>query len=526
MERRLIELANLAADGTTRRDFLRLAASIGIGAGAAMTFAGQAMASSPSRGGTIRAAMVGGESTDTLDPAHFASQIPLTFGRCWGEQLVEMAPDGSVDLRLAEAYDHSKDAKTWHFKIRKDVTFHNGKTLSPQDVVATYRRHSDAKSSSAAAPLLAGFESMDVDGDHVVIKLSEPDVDLPYLLTDFHLMIQPDGGVDDPAAGIGTGPYKVAANEPGVRFGGERFADYWAPEARGHANEIEILVVNDATARVSALQAGRVDLINRVEPKIVSLLKNVKGVSIRNVSGRGHYYMVARCKMAPFDNNDLRLALKYAIDREALVETILGGFGKVGNDTPIMSAYPLFSEEIPQRTYDPDKAAFHYKKSGHDGPVLLQTSDVAFPGAVETAQLFQQSAAKAGIVLDVKREPGDGYWSNVWNKQPFTQTFIFGRPTQNLVYSQFYLSKAEWNDTQFEREDFDNLIRAARGETNEATRKEMYHDATTILRDEGGAMIPMFGDYIDATGPELGGWVDNPNGELMGGQALTQCWKM
>ncbi len=132
------------------------------------------------------------------------------------------------------------------------------------------------------------------------------------------------------------------------------------------------------------------------------------------------------------------------------------------------------------------------------------------------------------------REPGallaqpflqiDQYWSNVWNKEPFCTTFIFGRPTQDQVYSLSYLSSAEWNDTRFHREDFDRLILGARGELDQSVRKEMYHDATVILRDNGGAIIPMFGDFIDATGPRIDGWVDNPNGELMGGQALMKCW--
>ena len=133
------------------------------------------------------------------------------------------------------------------------------------------------------------------------------------------------------------------------------------------------------------------------------------------------------CNTAPFDNNDLRMALKLAMDREEMVDKILRGYGSVGNDFPINSAYPLFSDDIEQRKFDPDKAAFHYKKSGHYGSVLLRTSDVAFPGAVDAAQLYQQSCAKAGITIEVKREPGDGYWSEVWNKQPFSH-LLLGRP--------------------------------------------------------------------------------------------------
>ncbi|MGO4843170.1 ABC transporter substrate-binding protein, partial [Rhizobiaceae sp. 2RAB30] len=88
---------------------------------------------------------------------------------------------------------------------------------------------------------------------------------------------------------------------------------------------------------------------------------------------------------APFDNNDVRMALKLAMDREEMLDKILRGYGSVGNDFPINASYPLFSDDIEQRKFDPEKAAFHYKKSGHSGPVLLRTSEVAFPGAVDAA---------------------------------------------------------------------------------------------------------------------------------------------
>jgi peptide/nickel transport system substrate-binding protein len=509
----------------SRRDFLGRAAALGVSAAFANTLIGSAAkAQGAMKGGLLKAGMVGGESTNSLDPGTWSSQVPYTLGRCWGEQLLETSPTGEIEYRLAEEYDASDDAKTWTFKIRKGVTFHNGKELTPADIVATLERHADANSKSAALPFVQEFETIKADGDTVVITLKEPNADLPYVVGDYHLMIQPNGGKDNPTEGIGTGPYKVVVNEPGVRHVAERYEGYWGSDQRGHADQIEIVVINDSTARTSALQGGQVHMINRVEPKIVELVKRVPGVTIRNVPGKGHYVFIAHCNTAPFDNNDLRLALKYAVDREEMVQKILGGYGTVGNDTPMIKGYPLFDDDIEQRVFDPEKAAFHFKKSGHSGSVLLRTSDVAFPGAVDAAQLYQQSAAKCGITIDVKREPGDGYWSEVWNKQPFSMSYWTGRPTQDQVYSIAYLSKAEWNDTRFQREDFDKLILGARRELDEAKRKALYRQAAILLKDEGGVIVPMFNNYIDATSDKVGGWVDDPNGELMGSHALTKCW--
>ena len=208
------------------------------------------------------------------------------------------------------------------------------------------------------------------------------------------------------------------------------------------------------------------------------------------------------CNTAPFDNNDLRMALKLAMDREEMLDKILRGYGTLGNDFPINESYPLFSDDIEQRNYDPDKANSLYKKSGHSGPILLQTSEVAFPGAVDAAELFQQQAAKAGITIEVKREPGDGYWAEVWNKQPFSTSYWGGRSTQDQMYSTAYISTADWNDTRFLRPDFDKMVLAARAELDETKRKQMYRDMAMMVRDEGGLILPMFNEFIDATGTE------------------------
>ncbi|TIW76943.1 MAG: peptide ABC transporter substrate-binding protein, partial [Mesorhizobium sp.] len=110
---------------------------------------------------------------------------------------------------IAEEIGSSKDAKTWTMKIRKGVQFHNGKEVTPDDVVATLKRHSDEKSKSGALGVLKSIDTIKADGGNVVVTLKDPNADLPYLMADYHLIIQPNGGNDKPDAGIGTGPYKV-----------------------------------------------------------------------------------------------------------------------------------------------------------------------------------------------------------------------------------------------------------------------------------------------------------------------------
>jgi len=171
-----------------------------------------------------------------------------------------------------------------------------------------------------------------------------------------------------------------------------------------------------------------------------------------------------------------------------------------------------------------EKAAEYYKKSGHSGSILLRTSDVAFPGAVDAAALYQQSCAKAGIKIEIKREPGDGYWSEVWNKKPFSLSYWGGRPTQDQMYSTAYISSADWNDTRWKRPEFDKMVVAARGELDQEKRKKMYADMGMMMRDQGGLIVPFFNQYIDASGKNVEGWVNNPAQEMCNGYALALCW--
>jgi len=224
------QLKNMTADVAkglmTRREFVGRAAALGVTAVAANAMlAGSAKAAAhatPKRGGMIKIGSSGGESTNTQDPALTASEVPLNNLYCWGETLTDLDYEGGLKPRLAESWEASTDAKTWTFKIRKGVPFSNGKDMTPDDVVKTLQRHSNEDSQSGALGIVKGIADMKVDGDYVVLDLDEPNADLPYLMQDYHLIIQPGGGMDDPTAAIGTGPYTLEIDEPGVRHAFKR----------------------------------------------------------------------------------------------------------------------------------------------------------------------------------------------------------------------------------------------------------------------------------------------------------------
>ncbi|MCY1244876.1 hypothetical protein D9M72_579760 [compost metagenome] len=108
--------------------------------------------------------------------------------------------------------------------------------------------------------------------------------------------------------------------------------------------------------------------------------------------------------------------------------------------------------------------------------------------------------------------------------QPFCASYWGGRPTQDSRYSTSYLSTAEWNDTRFKREDFDKLLLQARSELDDAKRKEKYHSMAMTVRDEGGLILPVFNDYVNAASASLKGFVDDIGNDLSNGYVASRVW--
>ncbi len=345
-----------------RRSFLGRAGALGVSAAAASTLLSSAvMAQGAVKGGTIKVAVEGGSSTDSLDPALVTNSTGTLVNRLWGEPLVELDADGGLEMRLASEVIASDDATTWTFKIREGVTFSDGKSLTAEDVLATLERHAGEDSKSGALGILSGIKSMRADGNAFIVELTGPNADLPFLLSDYHLMIQPNGGKDAPDAAIGTGPYILKSAEMGVRFVAEKNPNYWNPDL-GHASTIEVTVINDDTARVAALQSGQVHMCTRVPPKVASLVGRMSGVEVHSVPSAGHYVFIMHANTAPFDNNDLRLALKYAMNREEMVDKIQQG---VGNAVTAMSNSHKMAEGTVTESKEVEEAleAIHDKVS-------------------------------------------------------------------------------------------------------------------------------------------------------------------
>ncbi|PJI85822.1 peptide/nickel transport system substrate-binding protein [Yoonia maricola] len=485
--------------GISRRGLLQTGVAAGVLGLSGMPLRAQ------TRGGKLTAGLSGANTSDSWDGRTHSDlfMIASAHGTVF-DCLTEVAADGSLKGELAESWEASADAKTWMFNLRQGVTFHNGKSFGADDVIESLQMHVAEGAKSAAQPIVAAISEMTKVTDHQVqFTLANGNADFPYLMSDYHILMFPAGQIEEAIAnGIGTGLYQVQSFDPGVRMVATRYADHYKGDSAGFFDEIEYIAINDNTARMNALMTGQVDAINRIDFKTEALLRANPALRIQEVTGNQHYSFPMLTDTSPYDDVNVRKALKYGINRQEMVDKILLGHGQVANDTPIGPANQYYAADMEQLEYDPDQAKFYLQQAGLDSlNIDLSASNAAFEGAVDAAQLFQSSAASGGININVVQEPADGYWSNVWLKKPFCACYWSGRATEDWMFSTSYEAGVPWNDSQWDEKDsarFQELLITARAELDSEIRRQQYGEMQQILRDEGGVLIPMFANYVQA----------------------------
>ncbi|QKZ05397.1 ABC transporter substrate-binding protein [Pseudomonas eucalypticola] len=519
--------------GMSRRDALRMLGVAGIMAssvggllgGAGSVFAAEADAGPATvgkKGGKIRVAGMSSSTADTLDPAKGALSTDYARQYMFYNGLTRFDSHLVPQLELAEKIDHT-DASLWVITLRNGITFHNGKSLTAEDVVFSLTRHKDPATGSKVMPLMEQFAEIKATGPlEVQIKLSAPNAELPSILAVSHLLIVP-AGTTDFNLGIGTGPFTVKEFRPGVRSVAARNPNYWKP-GLPYLDEIEFIAISDEPSRVNALLSGDVHMINEVNPRSTARIAASAGHAVVDAPSGNYTDMILRQDQMPTQNADFSQAMKYLLDREQVKSAVFRGYAVVGNDHPIAPGSRYYNADLPQTPYDPDKARFLLKKAGMASVKMPLVASPAATGSVDMAVLLQQSAKQAGLDLTVNRLPSDGYWSNHWMKHPISFGNINPRPNADIIFSQFFQSTAPWNESGWKNEQFDQLLMTARGETDDAKRSQMYKDMQTLVHDHCGIGIPVFISNIDGVDARIKGYGSNPLGGFMGYMFAEQVW--
>ena len=373
--------------GMTRDDVLRRAAALGIviSAGTLGPLTEAAFASTQiKRGGTFRQATAGG-TTDFIDGQHIVAKSDIARLVAGFDGLARFDEKGKIRLHLAEELKAEK-ANQYLIRVRKGVEFHNGKTLTIDDVIYSIKRTKNPKLKLFG---YQAFGAIDLNGIKkldkwtVRLKLSRPDVTLMEAFAQYFQGVVPKGYQPNavgkgPLQYIGTGPFKVKSFTPGRESVHVKNENYWI-SGQPYFNEVRIINFPSDAAKVNALLSGQVEA-----------MADVPFAQVPVVKGRGRKVLVSptgawtplcmRVDVAPFDDVRVRRAFRLLINRPQVVQQGLSGYGFVGNDiySPFDPAYA--GDEFPQRKYDPEQAKSLLKQAGHDGLSSSSSRALRTPG--------------------------------------------------------------------------------------------------------------------------------------------------
>ena len=403
-------------------------------------------------------------------------------------RLVRKDLKGVTSAELATDWSANADATEWTFNLRKGVKFHDGSDFDAEDVKYSLMRVKDPEIGSPAKKSMSSVTDIEVVDSHTVkMKLNTSFADFPLLLTDYRLRMIPNGSGDTIGkTGIGTGPFKVEKFDAEGTTILKANADYW--EGAPGISEVHVIAIPDGQARVQALLTGQIDM-NRYVP--FNQKKIFDGNSKFNVSviPTGNWRgMVMRTDTAPFDNAKVRKAVRIAVDRQELVDLVMGGAATVSCDTPVApSDQYRMKKSCPQQTATAKKLL---KEAGYpDGiemTIHVSTKEPTWP---TIAEVLQQQLAKANIKVDIQMTPSKSYWNETWMKKAVAMTRWNERPADSALH-EIYHSGAKWNESYFKNPAFDQNLADARGELNFKKRKAAYINAQKTLFEEAGTLIP------------------------------------
>jgi len=459
--------------------------------------------------------MIGGGQSESLDPNVGPTEVDVFRNRAIFEGIVEFGKGGQVVNQLAEEFTPNKDASIWTIKLRKGILWHDGKPLTADDVVYTFKYFLDPKnkslSSSLVAPTLRPSGIRKIDSRTVQLHLTKSHSLLPQVYAERTVKIFQNGATAAQLGSnpIGTGPFMFKSWKRGERSLFVRNPHWFARGAFGptYVDSLEIIAINQPVSRVNALAAGQVDMASDIGAKLASTVaKNSKLTLVEGASAAfTEFYMDMTAD--PFKDNRVRTAFKLMTDRKQMVANALAGHGRLGNDLPSWFD-PNYARSLPQRQHDPEQAKALLKAAGKEGlTVELVTADFAV-GALESATLLVGQAKQAGVNLKLKTIPGDQYYST-YPRTPFAQSNWGGRPF--VPFAQYaFVPGAPDNETRFSNGTFNNLFFAALKTTNPARRKELLVEAQKLLWNTNGYIIWGFPNGIDATSAKVKGLTPSP----------------
>ncbi|MFC9328796.1 ABC transporter substrate-binding protein [Kitasatospora sp. NPDC057015] len=485
------------------------------------TSSGSSADTAPQQGGRLRAAFAGGGANETLDP-HLANLfVDAARAKAMFDKLADFGPDLAAVPRLAENWEPNPALDTWTVRLRK-AAFHDGRPVTADDVLYSYRRMADPKRAFRAKASLEPVDltaSRALDAGTVEFRLKRPYAEFPNVMAAFGAYIVPKDA-DVFTEPVGSGPFGFVAFKPGTSLLVKRNTDYW--EGAPHLDELEFLVADEESARVSALLGGQADYAHELNPATARAHEGGGQIDIVRLRNSAMQGFVMKTDRAPFDDERVRQAFFLIADRKELVDGALSGAGEIGNDL-FGKGCQYYPASLPQRAQDLERARALLRGAGAENlTVTLDTSPVA-AGFVEAAGIFKEQAAKAGVSVEVRVGNKDTYWKDILDGGTFASYRSGAMPIESHI-SQRLLTKSTTNATHWKQADFDDLYAQAQSTRDPAARTALYERMQRRLHDEGGFLIWGFADWIVATAPKVRGVAEEAPANTLDWARFDKLW--
>ncbi|MCB0108682.1 MAG: ABC transporter substrate-binding protein, partial [Caldilineaceae bacterium] len=411
---------------------------------------------------------------------------------------------------LADAWEMNEDATVYTFYLHQGVFFQHGTPFTAKDVEYSINRLIDPNFICTVGPALGVIDRLEVADEYTIkIYLKEPNVALPYMLSEAGMQIVPHDRTTEELTKepAGTGPFVLAERIPGERIVVKRNENYWA-EGQPYLDEVHLVVMPEMAAKVAALSSGEIDILQQVGYDMLPALESSADVTIVESLQSIYPIFAMHVTEAPFDDLRVRQAFKHAIDRVALHNTIMQGRGAIGNDQPIGPGSPYWADVQPL-AYDVEKAKQLLNEAGYPNgiEVTLAAADTGGPRVTDAAFAIQEMVNAAGITMIVEKIPASTFYADKFMKAPFFTSWwpAYSEPDGILPLS--YATHGIYNLSEWSTPQVNELVTTGREELDTEKRKAVYAEAQAIISAEGGVIIPYFAPYLQAVRSNLRGHI-------------------
>jgi len=456
------------------------------------------------RGGRLRVGHVGAGKGESFNPGRGSSFIDASRYYNLYDPLSRVTPGLEVVPGLALEWKPNGDSTIWEIALRPDVTWHDGKPFTADDVIYTFEQMGDPKHVSHASVTNIDMRSIKKLNDLTLqVPLKRPNARLFDSFVQQNTVIVQDG-TKDFSRPVGTGPFVFESFSVGERSLCTRNPNYWE-EGKPYVDEWEDISIDDNTARLNALLADEIDMMSQLPFPQAKEQQERGDIQVLDAPSPALQVFIMAVDLAPFDDVRVRQAFRLIPDRQALIDGALFGFGTVGNDLA-GRGLPFFADDLPAREQDLDEARSLLQQAGAENlEVTLHTSDIV-PGFVEAATLFAEQAKGAGVTVKVKKEPANAYFdtSLLYTHLDFAQSF-WTFSSIPIWYEQSLLSDAVWNETHWRDPSFDKLIRSAQGAPTEEKAADLWHRVQEIQYERGGYIVWANQNLVDGLSQKVRG---------------------